>query len=303
MLRLAASFVPSRAVAEEVVQDTWLALLRGLDTFEGRSSLKTWLFSILLNQARSTGTREHRSVPIADPEPAVDPARFDVSGHWAEPPEHWTEAIEGRLAAASSPTASVSSWTNCRPAAGGRHPARRRGDEQRRGLLGAGHQRWEPAGPPAPRPEPPQAAVRGRVPGGTMRILLRRDLVCRQAVELVTDYLGGALSRRARQRFEAHLPALHRVPGSDARNDPAHRSPGAGGPYSAAAGRVRRAVPPVAGRAAVRRPRRTAVMPTAPSGSPMPGILRSLVPTAIKPGMTPASDRLFGSPRPGGAPP
>jgi RNA polymerase sigma-70 factor, ECF subfamily len=99
MLRLAASFVPSRAVAEEVVQDTWLALLRGLDTFEGRSSLKTWLFSILLNQARTTGSREHRSVPVADPEPAVDPARFDVSGHWAEPPEHWTEAIEGRLAA------------------------------------------------------------------------------------------------------------------------------------------------------------------------------------------------------------
>jgi RNA polymerase sigma-70 factor, ECF subfamily len=99
MLRLATSFVPSRAVAEEVVQDTWLALLRGLDTFEGRSSLKTWLFSILLNQARTTGTREHRSVPVADPEPAVDPARFDVSGHWAEPPEHWTEAVEGRLAA------------------------------------------------------------------------------------------------------------------------------------------------------------------------------------------------------------
>jgi RNA polymerase sigma-70 factor, ECF subfamily len=99
MLRLASSFVPSRAVAEEVVQDTWLALLRGLDTFEGRSSLKTWLFSILLNQARTTGTREHRSVPVANPEPAVDPARFDVSGHWAEPPEHWTEAVEGRLAA------------------------------------------------------------------------------------------------------------------------------------------------------------------------------------------------------------
>jgi RNA polymerase sigma-70 factor, ECF subfamily len=99
MLRLAASFVPSRAVAEEVVQDTWLALLRGLDTFEGRSSLKTWLFTILVNQARTTGTREHRSVPVADPEPAVDPARFDVSGHWAEPPEHWTEAVEGRLVA------------------------------------------------------------------------------------------------------------------------------------------------------------------------------------------------------------
>ena len=99
MLRLATSFVPSRAVAEEVVQDTWLAVLRGLDDFEGRSSLKTWLFRILVNRARTTGTREHRSVPVPDPEPTVDPARFDASGSWADPPEHWVEAAEGRLEA------------------------------------------------------------------------------------------------------------------------------------------------------------------------------------------------------------
>jgi RNA polymerase sigma-70 factor (ECF subfamily) len=99
MLRLAASFVPSRAIAEEVVQDTWLALLRGLAGFEGRSSLKSWLFAICVNQARKTGTREHRSVPVADPDPAVDPTRFDGSGHWADPPEHWIEAAERRLEA------------------------------------------------------------------------------------------------------------------------------------------------------------------------------------------------------------
>ena len=99
MLRLAASFVPSRAIAEEVVQDTWLGLLRGLGGFEGRSSLKTWLFRILVNQARKTGTRENRSVPVADPEPVVDPARFDASGGWADPPEHWIEVAEGRLEA------------------------------------------------------------------------------------------------------------------------------------------------------------------------------------------------------------
>ena len=99
MLRLAVSFVPSRAVAEEVVQDTWLAVLRGLEGFEGRSSLKTWLFRILVNQARAAGTREHRSVPVADPEPAVDPSRFDASGSWADPPEHWIEAAEGRIEA------------------------------------------------------------------------------------------------------------------------------------------------------------------------------------------------------------
>jgi RNA polymerase sigma-70 factor (ECF subfamily) len=99
MLRLASSFVPSRAVAEEIVQDTWLAVLRGLDGFEGRSSLRTWLFRILVNQARTTGTREHRSVPVADPEPVVDPSRFNVSGGWADPPERWIEAAEGRMEA------------------------------------------------------------------------------------------------------------------------------------------------------------------------------------------------------------
>lgn len=99
MLRLAVSFVPSRAVAEEVVQDTWLAVLRGLDGFEGRSSLRTWVFRILVNQARTTGTREQRSVPVADPEPVVDPSRFDATGGWADPPEHWIEAAEGRMAA------------------------------------------------------------------------------------------------------------------------------------------------------------------------------------------------------------
>jgi RNA polymerase sigma-70 factor, ECF subfamily len=100
MLRLAASFVPNREVAEEVVQDTWLALLRGLRGFEGRSSLKTWLFRILVNRARTTGTLEHRSVPVADPEPAVDPARFDAAGSWADPPEHWIETsadLTGRI--------------------------------------------------------------------------------------------------------------------------------------------------------------------------------------------------------------
>jgi RNA polymerase sigma-70 factor, ECF subfamily len=99
MLRLATSFVPSRAVAEEVVQDTWLAVLRGLDGFQGRSSLRTWVFRILVNRARTTGTREQRSVPVADPEPVVDPARFDASGSWADPPEHWIDAAEGRMQA------------------------------------------------------------------------------------------------------------------------------------------------------------------------------------------------------------
>jgi RNA polymerase sigma-70 factor, ECF subfamily len=97
MLRLALSFVPSRAVAEEVVQDTWLAALRGLAAFEGRSSLKTWLFAILVNRARTTGVREARSVPVADAGPAVDASRFGPDGAWAVPPEHWIEEAENRI--------------------------------------------------------------------------------------------------------------------------------------------------------------------------------------------------------------
>jgi RNA polymerase sigma-70 factor (ECF subfamily) len=99
MLRIATAFVPSRAVAEEVVQDTWLAALHGLSRFEGRSSLRTWLFRILVNRARSTGAREHRSVPVADAGPAVDATRFGVDGAWVAPPELWIEEAESRLAA------------------------------------------------------------------------------------------------------------------------------------------------------------------------------------------------------------
>ena len=103
MVRLASTFVPNRAVAEEVAQDAWLGVLRGLDSFEGRASLRTWLFRILVNRARSTGVREHRSVPAAMvDEPAVDPRRFASDGHWVEPPVPWTEEVESRLAAADT---------------------------------------------------------------------------------------------------------------------------------------------------------------------------------------------------------
>jgi RNA polymerase sigma-70 factor (ECF subfamily) len=99
MLRLARSFVSSTAIAEEVVQDTWLAVLRGLDTFGGRSSFRTWLLRILVNRARSTGVREHRSVAIGDASPAVDSSRFDASGAWMSPPQHWIEDSDDRLLA------------------------------------------------------------------------------------------------------------------------------------------------------------------------------------------------------------
>ncbi len=99
MLRLACSLVPNRAVAEEAVQDTWMGVVRGVDRFEGCSSFKTWLFRILVNRARSAGSREPLDAPIEGLH-AVDPARFDAQGQWADPLEQWTEDSDDRLAAA-----------------------------------------------------------------------------------------------------------------------------------------------------------------------------------------------------------
>jgi RNA polymerase sigma-70 factor (ECF subfamily) len=93
LLRVAQMYVSSRAVAEEVVQETWLAVLNGIDRFEGRSSLKTWIFRILTNRAKTRAEREGRTIPIsalAGSEPAVEPGRFD-QGHWAALPADWPE--------------------------------------------------------------------------------------------------------------------------------------------------------------------------------------------------------------------
>jgi len=96
MLRLARSFVPSQAVAEEAVQDTWMGVVRGLEGFEGRSSFKTWLFQILVHRAQSAGSREKTNIPL-ERLPVVDPVRFDAQGQWADPVERWTEDVENRL--------------------------------------------------------------------------------------------------------------------------------------------------------------------------------------------------------------
>lgn len=101
MLRFAQTFVSSRALAEEVTQDTWLAALRAVDSFEARSSFRTWLFAILANRARTTGMREQRTMPVASPEPAVDPARFAANGMWSDPPVDWTQDAAERLDAQS----------------------------------------------------------------------------------------------------------------------------------------------------------------------------------------------------------
>lgn len=95
LCRLARAFVGSGAVAEEVVQDTWLAVVRGVHRFEGRSSLRTWLIRILVNRARTTATRERRTESTGDP----DADRFDGSGVWSSPPVPWSEQVDDRLVA------------------------------------------------------------------------------------------------------------------------------------------------------------------------------------------------------------
>jgi RNA polymerase sigma-70 factor, ECF subfamily len=88
--RVARTFVRTPSVADEVVQETWLGVIRGLGAFEGRSSLQTWIFRILVNRARTRAVREARSIPFSslesDDAPAVDPAAFGPDGRWAAAP-------------------------------------------------------------------------------------------------------------------------------------------------------------------------------------------------------------------------
>lgn len=105
LLRLAMTFMKDRHLAEEVVQDTWVAALEHLTTFEGRAPLRTWLFHIVANKARTRLGREGRSTPFSalagqdeGEEPAVSPDRFSQGGTWKEPPEPWSEENLERLA-------------------------------------------------------------------------------------------------------------------------------------------------------------------------------------------------------------
>jgi len=113
--RVALSYVGSWALAEEVVQETWLGVIQGIGRFEGRASLKTWIFRILTNRARTRGAREARSIAFADlgggwggpEEPAVDPSLFLPKGHagagwWSSHPANWENIPKARLLAAET---------------------------------------------------------------------------------------------------------------------------------------------------------------------------------------------------------
>jgi RNA polymerase sigma-70 factor (ECF subfamily) len=119
MLRIARTYVGSRQSAEDAVQDAWLGVVHGLSRFEGRSSLRTWVFTILVNRARTRGAREARTVPMSqlgrddDSGPTVDPDRFQDAG--GQYPRHWTS------------TGAPQRWDN--------HPERRVLDREVLGLL------------------------------------------------------------------------------------------------------------------------------------------------------------------------
>jgi RNA polymerase sigma-70 factor (ECF subfamily) len=113
LVRLAMSYVSGREAAEDVAQETWIAVMAGIDRFEGRSSLKTWVFRILINRAKTAGVRDHRSLPFSsfddgddEKEPSVDPSRFQSgtrwTGYWSVPPQSWSGIPEDRLLSAET---------------------------------------------------------------------------------------------------------------------------------------------------------------------------------------------------------
>jgi RNA polymerase sigma-70 factor (ECF subfamily) len=110
MLRLARLYVGDRAAAEDVIQETWVGVLRGIAQFEGRSALKTWLFHILINRAKTRAQRDGRTIPFSSlgdaaadaDEPSVDPDRFrpdadEWPGHWSSAPGNWEDLPEERM--------------------------------------------------------------------------------------------------------------------------------------------------------------------------------------------------------------
>ena len=109
MLRVARTFVSGAASAQDVVQEAWLGVIKGIDRFEGRSSLRAWVFTIVVNRARTHGVREARTTPMSqigrdDMSPTVDASRFqgpdgEYPGHWTSmgAPQHWDEAPDRRI--------------------------------------------------------------------------------------------------------------------------------------------------------------------------------------------------------------
>ncbi|MBH0203666.1 MAG: sigma-70 family RNA polymerase sigma factor [Nitrospira sp.] len=126
LIRMAMGYVADREVAEEVVQDTWIAVVEGLDRFEGRSSLRTWIFGIMIHKAKDRGVREKRHTTFSsfesgndDNDEAVDPSRFHQSGewagHWAFPPQPWDDQTPEKLLASQQAVNAMSKAIDALP--------------------------------------------------------------------------------------------------------------------------------------------------------------------------------------------
>jgi RNA polymerase sigma-70 factor (ECF subfamily) len=127
LIRMAMGHVADREAAEEVVQDTWLAVIESLERFEGRSSLRTWIFGILIHKAKDRGIREKRHTTFSafesfddDNEEAIDPARFQQSGewagHWAFPPQPWDDLTPEKLLASQQAVNAMNKAIDALPA-------------------------------------------------------------------------------------------------------------------------------------------------------------------------------------------
>ena len=204
--RVARAYVSTDAVAEEVVQDTWLAVIAGIDRFQERATLKTWVFHILVNKAKSRGKRERRIVPFAslsrDAEgPAVSPDNFQRDGdawpgHWATPPRPW-EDPERRLE-------SLEARERLREAIAAL-PDVHQAVLTLRDVEGL---------------DAPEVCALLELSDGNQRVILHRartrallrgagvsfdEIVCREFAELATDYLDGALPDATLELVEEHL--------------------------------------------------------------------------------------------------
>ena len=263
VMRLARVYVPSTAVAEEVVQETWLGVLRGLERFEGRSSFRTWVFQIALNQARTRGERERRTVPfasladreVADDAPAVDPERFLGADHdrwphhWATPPQRWDESPERHAESAETLAPVRRRSSGCRPRSasssrcatctGANRPRSVTLWTSRRPISGSSSTAPAPACAPSSRPTSPMPEL--------------PEMPCRELVEVITDYLEDALPTTtacaSRRTWPSATPAATTSSSSSRRS----RSPAASRPRAAAghAGRAAERVPRLAQRRAV----------------------------------------------------
>ncbi|MGH2820878.1 MAG: sigma-70 family RNA polymerase sigma factor [Actinomycetota bacterium] len=219
LLRLARMYVDDRAIAEEVVQETWLGFLESLERFQGRASVKTWLFRILVNVARKRRGREGRSVPFSSAlretdEPrtsSLEPDRFRgpddrFQGHWRSYPESWEGLPEERLLSREARDLVAAAISQLSPAQREVISLRDLEDGLRKRYV----TRWA-----CRRPINESCCIeRARRCGGSWNVtsMLREvdlahpgEITCQELVELVTGYLEGDRALPERQLFEEHL--------------------------------------------------------------------------------------------------